>query len=141
MIVAAALFAMTMVIGKFLGVGIQGASTLHPFQVSAGCFVYAVLALAAFLAAVPSGRPDFNGANWWLHFLRSACGWSGVSAMFAAVAQMPVAEATAISFLSPVVTLVLAAWLLKEHIGLQKVLASFLALFGAIFIKRLNPDI
>jgi drug/metabolite transporter (DMT)-like permease len=136
MVGAAALIAMTSIIGKALGVGAEGASALHPLQVSAGRFAFAILSLAAFSVAVPRARPDFIGANWRLHFLRSACGWSGVTAMFAAVAQMPVAEATAISFLSPIVTLALAALLLNEHIGLRKIFASCFALIGAALILR-----
>ncbi|TQV66465.1 EamA family transporter [Aliiroseovarius halocynthiae] len=140
MIGAAALIAMTSVTGKSLGVGIGGASALHPLQVSAGRFVFAVLALAACVAVVPRARPDFKGANWRLHFLRSACGWSGVTATFAAVAQMPVAEATAISFLSPIVALALAALLLNEHVGLRKIFASCFALIVPALILRTGTE-
>lgn len=136
MIGAAALIAMTSIIGKTLGVEAEGTNALHPLQVSAGRFAFAVLALASFVAVVPRTRPDFRGANWRLHVLRSACGWSGVTAMFAAVAQMPVAEATAISFLSPIVALALSALLLNEHVGLRKIFASCLALIGAALILR-----
>lgn len=136
MIGAAALIAMTSIIGKSLGTEISGDTALHPLQVSAGRFVFATLTLAAFLCIVPRSRPSFSEVNWLLHGMRSACGWSGVTAMFAAVAYMPVAEATAISFLSPIVTLGLAGILLKEHVGLRKILASFVALFGAALILR-----
>lgn len=136
MVGAAALIAITSIIGKALGIKAEGANALHPLQVSAGRFAFAILTLAAFAAVAPRARPDFRGANWRLHFLRSACGWSGVTAMFAAVAQMPVAEATAISFLSPIVTLVLAALLLNEHVGLRKIFASCCALTGASLILR-----
>jgi len=136
MIGAAALIAMTSIIGKALGVGVGGGEALHPLQVSAGRFLFAVLTLMIFLLLVPRSRPNFTGTNWLLHVMRATCGWSGVTAMFAAVAQMPVAEATAISFLSPIVTLALAALMLKEHVGLRKVLASSLALAGAALILR-----
>jgi len=136
MIGAAALIAMTSIIGKSLGVGGDIGDALHPLQVSAGRFAFAAIALGFFLLAVPGSQPTFAGTNWSLHFMRSLCGWSGVTAMFAAVAKMPLAEATAISFLSPIVTMALAAFLLKEHVGIRKVLASLLALLGAILILR-----
>lgn len=136
MIGAAALIAMTSIMGKSLGVEGSIGDALHPLQVSAGRFAFAAMTLGFFLLAVPSSRPNFKGTNWSLHLMRSLCGWSGVTAMFAAVAQMPVAEATAISFLSPIVTMGLAALLLKEHVGIRKVLASLLALLGAILILR-----
>lgn len=136
MIGAAALIAMTSILGKSLGASVGDSVGLHPLQVSAGRFVFAALTLAIFLSLVPRSRPDFTGTKWLLHVSRSACGWSGVTAMFAAVAQMPVAEATAISFLSPIVTLALAALVLKEHVGLRKLLASSLALIGAVLILR-----
>lgn len=140
MVGAAALIAMTSVLGKTLGVSIGTSDALHPIQVSAGRFVFAALTLGVVLLMVPRSRPNFTETNWLLHFLRSVCGWSGVTAMFAAVAQMPVAEATAISFLSPIVTLALAALLLKEHVGLHKMLAATLSLVGAGLILRPATD-
>ena len=49
---------------------------------------------------------------------------------------MPVAEATALSFLSPVVTMGLAIVLLGEYLTLRKVIAASLALAGAVLILR-----
>ncbi|MEM9577417.1 MAG: DMT family transporter [Pseudomonadota bacterium] len=140
MVGAAALVAMTSIIGKTLGIGAVEATGLHPFQVSAGRFGFALLALVVFLLVSPRNRPDFNGTRWGLHTARSLCGWLGVTAMFAAVANMPVAEATAISFLSPIVTIILAAILLKEHVGIRKVAASVLAMVGAALILRPGSD-
>ena len=140
MVGAAALIAMTSIIGKSLGIAAGEGAALHPLQVSAGRFVFATLTLVIFLSVVPRSRPGFTETNWLLHGLRSACGWAGVTAMLAAVAQMPVAEATAISFLSPIVTLGLAGLLLKEHVGLRKVLASCIALIGAALILRPGTD-
>ncbi len=56
--------------------------------------------------------------------------------MFAAVARMPIAEATAISFLSPLVTMFLAVLMLGEHVGLRKIVAATLAVAGAVLILR-----
>ncbi len=135
MVGAAALVAVTSLIAKALGVG-GGASGLHPLQVSMGRFWFALAALGLFVALRPSLRPAFDVSRWRLHLARSICGWIGVTAMFAAVAQMPMAEATAISFLNPVVTVVLAALMLSERLGVRKLAAMGLALAGAALILR-----
>lgn len=140
MIAASALIAATSLIAKALGSADLSSAALHPLQVSAGRFCFALSALLVFLVACPAHRPSFSGAQWTLHLMRSLCGWLGVTAMFAAVARMPVAEATAISFLSPIVALALAAAMLGEHVGRRKVLAAGLALTGAVLILRPGSD-
>ena len=81
-----------------------------------------------------------DGVNWKLHLARSLCGWLGISSMFAAVAQMPLAEATAISFLSPLVTMGLAVVMLNERLGLRKIVAAGLAISGALIILKPGTD-
>jgi len=137
MIGASSLVAATSLLAKALGLDGEGAVGLHPFQVSAGRFAFALMTLGLFLLAVPSARPSLAGARWTLHLLRSLCGWLGITCMFTAVAQMPVGEATAISFLSPLVTVMLAALFLGESINGRKIVAMILAVAGAMLI--LNP--
>lgn len=132
MLAASALVALSTLLAKALGQGLGGAP-LHPLQISAGRFVFALLALSVF---VPVLRPSFRGANWRRHILRSVCGWGGVTCMFAAAAVMPLAEATAISFLSPLVAMVLAIPLLGERIGPIRWAAAFIAIIGALILIR-----
>lgn len=124
MVGASALVAATSLIAKALGTGVQADMPLDAFQISAGRFVFAFLALCTVYALAPRRRPSFSGAHWRRHLLRSLCGWLGVTAMFAAVARMPIADATAISFLSPLVTMLFAVMLLGEHIRLRQVIAT-----------------
>ena len=140
MLGAGALVAATSLLAKALALEGAEEAGLHPFQVSAGRFVFAFAALSVFLLARPQSRPTLRGANWRLHLSRSLCGWLGVTAMFAAVARMPVAEATAISFLSPLVTMGLAVLLLGERLGLAKAIAAALALTGAALILKPGTD-
>ncbi len=135
MVAASACIAATTLIAKSLGVsgaqlGIPG-DPLHPVQVSAGRFLFALLALLPFVAVL---RPGFRGAAWPIHIGRSIAGWSGVSCMFAAAAMMPLAEATAISFLSPVVTVLLAIPLLRERVGVWRIGAVVTAMMGAFVL-------
>lgn len=129
---AAALVAATTLMAKALGRGIGG-EPLPPFMVSAGRFVFA---WAALLPVVAWMRPRFAGAAWRLHSARSFCGWGGVSAMFAAAAVLPLADATAISFLNPLIAMVLAIPLLGERIGPWRWGAAAAALAGALVLIR-----
>ena len=140
MIGACALFAATTILGKILGLGAADHPGLSPFQISAGRFCFALLALLVVLAARPSLRPDFGGAKWGWHLARSVCGWMGVTCLFAAIARMPVADATAISFLNPMFTLAVSTVFLGEALGLRKILAAGLSLCGAFLILRPGTD-
>ncbi|MEM6464767.1 MAG: DMT family transporter [Pseudomonadota bacterium] len=140
MFAAGALIAATSLIAKALGLPDGGSPGLSPFQISAGRFVFALAALLLFVSIAPAKRPSIKGARWSWHILRSVCGWLGVTCMFAAVVRMPVAEATAISFLSPLVAMLLAVLMLGENVGSKKILAAGLAVAGAALILRPGSD-
>ena len=118
---------------KLLGAGGLGAQ-MHPLQVSFGRFLFAGLALSIAAAVI---RPRLTTIHWGLHIRRTACGWGGVTLMFAAVAFIPLADATAISFLNPVFAMMLAIPLLGERVGPVRWGAAALALLGALI--RLRP--
>ncbi|GHD56792.1 transporter RarD family, DMT superfamily protein [Thalassobaculum fulvum] len=132
MLTAAALVAVTTLLAKALGRGVGG-EPLPPFMVSGGRFAFAWLTLLPFVAWM---RPSFEGAAWKLHAARSFCGWAGVSGMFAAAAVLPLADATAISFLNPMIAMVLAIPLLGERIGPWRWGAAATALLGAVVLIR-----
>ncbi len=132
MISASALVAATSLIAKALGLDVTG-EPLHPLQISAGRFGFGLLALSIVSLR---WRPALSDVPWSLHVARSAFGWLGVTCVFAAAARMPLADATAISFLSPLVTVVLAAMLLKERVGLRRWLAILVAAAGALVLVR-----
>jgi drug/metabolite transporter (DMT)-like permease len=136
MVCACALIAATTLIAKALGQGV-GAGTsgtaLHPLQVSAGRFLFAWLALVlVVLWRRPSLRTDHLG----IHIGRSLCGWAGVTCLFAASALMRLADATAISFVNPIVAMVLAIPLLGERIGRWRWAAAVIAVLGAMVLIR-----
>ncbi|MCO4825780.1 DMT family transporter [Amylibacter sp.] len=129
-LLASALFAATTILAKFLG---TTQNPLHPLQVSAGRFFFAFITIATFAAIT---RPKITAPNLPLHFGRSLLGWIGVSLMFAAVARIPLPDATAISFLNPVFAMLFAIVILKEVIGKWRWLAAAIALIGAIILLR-----
>jgi len=136
MLTATAFIAGTMVMAKSLGTDLLGPA-LHPLQISHGRFLFAFAAIAT---AASVFRPKIANPHWGLHIGRTVFGWGGVTLMFAAVAYIPLSDATAISFLNPVFGMLLAIPLLGEHVGRWRWLAAFMALIGALILLRPGPD-
>lgn len=137
MICAAALLGATSMLAKILGNGLYGPA-LHPLQVSAGRFAFAFSVLVV-IAPFMKLRFDRETPYRW-HFLRSTLGWMGVSFTFAAAARMPLAEATAISFLSPICTMIFAIPFLGEKVGPIRWSAAGISLVGALILMRPGTD-
>lgn len=133
---ATAFIAGTTLLAKALGTQTLGAP-LHPLQISHGRFVFAFTILACAASAV---RPTLRRPHWVLHFGRTLFGWLGVTLMFASVAYIPLADATAITFLNPVFAMILAIPLLGEHVGRIRWSAAAIALAGAMILLRPTPD-
>ena len=137
MITATMFIAATTVLAKALGTNSLGAP-LHPVQITHGRFVFAFLALCMTLPAF--WRHLNTKPNIGLHIGRTSLGGSGVCLMFAAVAYIPLSDATAISFLNPVFGMALAALLLGEKVGPWRWSAAAIALTGAFILLRPGPD-
>lgn len=132
MLSATVFIASSTAFAKLLGSDMLGAP-MHPLQISFGRFVFAGCAL---MLAATMLRPKLTTIHWGLHIRRTACGWAGVTLMFAAVAYIPLADATAISFLNPVFAMILAIPLLGERVGPVRWGAATLALLGALVLLR-----
>jgi drug/metabolite transporter (DMT)-like permease len=85
-----------------------------------------VIAFRAFFALVPlfalslrtvGPRNVVRTARPWWHLMRSITGVTGMFLNFAALMLLPLADVTAFSFVSPIFAVVLAATMLKEHVG------------------------
>ena len=137
LIISAAVFiAATALMAKMLGTDGYGAP-LHALQISHGRFLFA---FAGLLVAALVLRPRLSAPHWKLHVARTSFGWAGVTLMFASVAYIPLADATAISFLNPVFAMMLAIPLLRETVGRMRWSAAVLALVGAFILLRPTPD-
>jgi len=135
-LLAAAFIAATTLMAKSLGTDTLG-SPLHALQISHGRFLFAFIALVGVAAMV---RPRLTRPHWRLHIARTSFGWGGVTLMFASVAYIPLADATAITFLNPVFAMMLAIPLLGEKVGPVRWSAAVLALVGAAVLLRPTPD-
>lgn len=132
MLCATAFIAATSLLAKALGTDTLG-PPLHPVQVSHGRFLFAWITIACVIAVL---RPRFTRPNWGLHIGRTVTGFGGVTCMFAAAALIPLADATAITFLNPVFGMILAIPLLGERVGKWRWLAAAIAFVGALVLIR-----
>lgn len=132
---ATAFIAGTTLLAKALGTGALGPA-LPALQVSHGRFLFAFIAIGGAVAVM---RPRLTRPHWALHLGRTTFGWGGVTLMFAAVAYIPMADATAIAFLNPVFAMVLAIPLLGERVGPWRWGAAAIALLGALILLRPTP--
>lgn len=137
MTLATALFAGTTLLAKALGSGAMG-QAVHALQVSQARFVFGFLAVLLVAGLVPRSAGDraAPAPHWLWHLARTALGFTGGALIFAAAARMPLADANALSFLSPVVTMVLAIPFLGERVGRWRWLAAAMALAGALILIR-----
>ena len=136
MMTATLFIAGTTLAAKALGTDTLGPK-LHPLQITQGRFVFAFIGL---LAAAAVLRPKIENPNMRLHLARTVFGATGVSLMFAAVAFIPLSDATAISFLNPVFGMMLAIPFLGEKVGPWRWAAAAIAFVGALILLRPGPD-
>lgn len=137
MTVATGFFAGTTLLAKALGGGALG-EPVHALQISQARFMFgfmAVALVAALLPRAPADRPRVT-PHWALHLVRTLLGWLGGALLFAAAARMPLTDANALSFLSPVATMLFAIPLLGERIGRWRWIAALVALSGALILLR-----
>ena len=71
-----------------------------------------------------------------LHFVRGSCVVLANLAFFAGVAVLPLAEATAIFFVSPVIITFFAATILKEQVGFFRWSALVLGIIGVLLVVK-----
>ncbi|MEM8590945.1 MAG: DMT family transporter [Pseudomonadota bacterium] len=129
MVAATAMFAASMLAGKFA----QLEGGMHPFQVTHARFLFAFLAILVALAVL---RPRFGKIHWALHTARSSCGFASATLVFAAAAMIPLSDATALSFLSGIFSMILAIFLLRESVGPWRWFAAAMAFTGAFVLLR-----
>jgi len=127
-----ALFSITSLLAKILG-GTDSANPLNPFQISGFRFLVAFLMIALILRL---RNTSVRNIGWGLHIGRSIFGWLGVTCLFGAATQIPLADANAISFLSVIVAMSLSVFFLGEKVGVRRWSAAAIALLGALLIAR-----
>lgn len=131
------LLAGTTLIARSLGPQIAGDAALSPIQIGWARFFFGALIVIPIALA---RKVSFKGSAWRLHAGRVGSGYAGVIGLFAAAGLMPLADATAISFLNPLFAMVLAILFLKEKVGVWRWGAAAIAFIGAMVLTRPGSD-
>ncbi|MEW4466415.1 DMT family transporter [Parasphingorhabdus sp. JC815] len=84
------------------------------------------------------GRAGFEISRPWLHAARGMALAVVTMSFFSAIYIMPLADAVAISFVSPIFTALLSGWLLKEKMRPGTWIATIIAFGGVLIMLRPN---
>lgn len=112
----------------------QIASELHPFEIA----FFRNFAQFAFMVpwVLAAGFQVVRTQRIWAHVRRSGFGICAMLTWFWVVTQMPIAEATAISFSAPLFTTAGAALFLRERVGPRRWAAAAVGFMGVLLIIR-----
>ncbi len=129
MLVSCSLLAAVAAMGRY--VAIEGVPTFQTV------FLRLFFALLAFLPLIAwRGTEMLRTAHLPLYCIRVVFGLAGMTLWFAALAEIPVGEVTAIGFLAPIFGTVGAVFLLGERVRWRRWTATLVGLLGALIILR-----
>jgi drug/metabolite transporter (DMT)-like permease len=128
MLVTGMLFVGVTALVKTLGPGIPA--------VEAAFLRYAIGLVFVLPMLRPILRSRLTRRQWGLFTLRGIAHSVGVGLWFYAMARIPIADVTALNYLSPIYVTLGAALFLGEKLALRRVLAVLAALLGALIILR-----
>jgi drug/metabolite transporter (DMT)-like permease len=110
------------------------AGTLHPFEIAFFRNFFQLLLMVPWVFAV--GVRAVHTRRIWAHVRRSAFGIVAMLMWFWVITQMPIGEATAISFSAPLFTTAGAALFLGERVGPRRWVATAAGFIGVLMIIR-----
>jgi len=128
MLVTGALFVCVTALVKTLGPVIPAAEAAFLRYAIGMVFVLPMLR--------PIFRAQLTRRQWGLFALRGLAHSGGVALWFYAMARIPIADVTAMNYLSPIYVTLGAALFLGEKLALRRILAVVFALIGALIILR-----
>lgn len=109
-------------------------SALHPFEI---VFFRNLFGLAFMLPwFLNHGRASLRTGRPMLHGFRALSGVGAMLCWFTAITLMPLAEATALSFVAPLFVTAGAAMFLREQVGVRRWSAIIFGFAGAMIILR-----
>lgn len=108
-----------------------------PVAVAALRFTLGAIGLSTLLA-LREGRAGFVPRNPWLQLGRGLCLSGATLCFFSAIFVMPLAEATSLVFLAPILTALLSGPVLGEKVRPATFVASAIAFVGVIIVLRPN---
>jgi len=127
-------FGTLMGVVRHLGEGWADAPGLHPFVISFWRFVFGMLMFAPLF--VRRGRAAFHSKRWGLHTIRAMFLIVSSVSLMQAILLMPLDEATALSFTTPLFTVIAAILILRETAGPRRWVALAIGFLGVLIILR-----
>lgn len=134
MVVASALFAAMNAMAKYLLIAGDGAE-IGALQITFARYAFGTLFL---LPALYAARVVPRTAHPLRYAFRASAGVAGVALMFFAIAVIPLANATAIGFSSPIFAMIFAVLLLGEKANRFRWLAAAVGFAGVVVVA--GPD-
>lgn len=125
--------AFTTMMAKGLAGRFEAEQAIHPMQVSFGRFFFSALVWTSIWFIT---RQKFQPIHWGIHGGRVVFGYATSLGIFWASSLMVLADATAISFLSSAVTLVLAMIFLGEKVRWVRWSAVAIMIVGSLILLR-----
>ena len=108
-----------------------------PLAVAALRFTFGAIGLSTLLLTT-QGPQAFRPSRPWLQLARGFCLSMATIGFFSAVFIMPLAEATALIFIAPILTALLSGPLLGEKVRPATFIASAIAFIGVLVVLRPN---
>jgi drug/metabolite transporter (DMT)-like permease len=93
---------------------------------------FAFIPIGFALIAVGGGLQQLSTRKPWIHIRRACTGVLAMFTYFTALTYLPIADVTAISFASPLIVVVLAAFFLGEHVRLYRWSAVLVGFAGVL---------
>jgi drug/metabolite transporter (DMT)-like permease len=128
MVASCALFSLLGAMGRYL------ASEVHPFQIVFFRLLFSLLCLLPWV--LWRGLGVLRTDKLRLYGLRSLVSLGSMITWFYAMALLPIAEVTALNFLSPLFATAGAALFLRETVGARRWAATLIGFAGALVIIR-----
>lgn len=110
----------------------------HPIQVIWARYFFQLVLTFALLA--PRLRKLMITKHFKMQMVRSLFLFGGTMGFFTSIALMPLAAATAIFEVAPLIITIAAYFVLGEHVGPRRIIAVLLGLTGALVIIRPGTD-
>ena len=129
-VAAALLFSLMAAAAKLLG------ERLPSVEVAFARALLGFLMLSPWLLA--GGRAVWRTQRLWLHVTRGMVGTAALMGGFYAIANLPLAQATSLSFTKPLFQVLLAALILREHVGIPRWAATLVGFWGVLLM--LGPE-
>ncbi|MFT6452253.1 MAG: drug/metabolite transporter (DMT)-like permease [Halocynthiibacter sp.] len=128
MLITGALFVCVTAIVRYVGAGLPAAEAAFLR------YIFGLFFLIPLLRPMLRVRPDARQLRFFA--LRGAVHAIAVMLWFFSMARLPIAEVTAMNYLSPVYVTLLAVVFLKEKLAARRIIAVLVALLGAMIILR-----